>query len=303
MPITEGDVLDVLHEAETANVDFWIADIHVSSQSFGVIRDHIRVGNILVVTGTEMNKAKYDNQTDILITQANNPPLPLNQKALLVHECTHALVDVFNADTSVTRHMDELASYFAQVVFEMRKNPSYTTGPNNPPWYAFFESVEVLARANGLDTPSGNGKHLSAAYLEPLRWQLRTLPGVNYGDFGTTTPTGANGLARKNPFIESSPEPLPTKFSYSERDYLDVTDDYLIGLLLEQFSARDVAGYGGRIRALRRDFALCSPERANELYRRLSVKQPADRLSKLFYERLSHQGCAILVRVLKLRVH
>ena len=35
------------------------------------------------------------------------------------HECTHALIDVFNSG-GVTRHMDELASYVAQFVYTMR---------------------------------------------------------------------------------------------------------------------------------------------------------------------------------------
>jgi hypothetical protein len=299
MPITETDVLAVLSEAVSANLDFWVGPVHVSSRAYGVIGNFIRAGNILVISGTQ-SLAFYHDDTDILETQAGNPPLDLGQRAQLLHECTHALIDAFNGRTKVTRHQDEVISYIAQIAFSIRANPSYTTGPNNPLWYTFFKSVEDFVRNNGLDKLSGNGARIDLLALEGLRIQLTALPYVNYGSFRFDEPSGANGLANNNFFLDLPGEAPSSRGVYSTRaSYPEPSDDYLIGRLQEQYAASDVVGYGSRLRALRRDFALCSLPRARALFDRLQVVRPGDRLSTLFYERLSRRGCAVLVQVLR----
>jgi hypothetical protein len=75
----------------------------------------------------------------------------------------------------------------------------------------------------------------------------------------------------------------------------------LIGALMEAYASTDVRGYGSRLRRLRRDFLYCSLNRARDLRMRLSVRTRGDKLSELFYDRLSHGGRAILLRVLALR--
>jgi hypothetical protein len=49
-------------------MDFRVDTIHISGDFYNTIRDHIRVGNILVVGGTS-TLAFYNSQTDILTTQ------------------------------------------------------------------------------------------------------------------------------------------------------------------------------------------------------------------------------------------
>jgi hypothetical protein len=283
-------------------MDFWVDAVHINTRAYGIIRDHIRAGNILVVPGTD-SLAFYDGRTDILTTQAGNSPADKHQRALLLHECTHALVDIFTNGYKFTRHMDELASYLAQFTYRVRSDPAWVLGPNpSPPWAAFFSSVVALLKRFRLDTPAGNGTKIGVGDLEPLRVQLAALPGVNYGDFKKDDPTGADGLIRNHPFIHSHNE-IPVHERITTREtYPDPSDDYLMRTLFEQYAASDVAGYGKRLRSLRKDFALCSYGRARALLPRLAARRHGDRVSELFHDRLSTAGRAILLRVLRRRI-
>ena len=160
MPLNEGDVLDALSDAINLNMDFWVDTVHISSKAYGIIRDHIRAENILVVPGTD-SLAFYNSKTDILTTQAGNSPANMHQRALLLHECTHALVDIFTNGTKFTRHADELASYLAQFTYMIRSDPAWVPGPNpSAPWAAFFSSVVALIQRFRLDTAAGNGSKI-----------------------------------------------------------------------------------------------------------------------------------------------
>jgi hypothetical protein len=300
MSLTEADVLNTLSDPVALGMDFWVGSIHISGSAYTTIRDHIRAGNIIVVEGNE-SLAKYDNQTDVMRTQLGTPPADLDQRALLLHECSHALVDVF-AGAATTRHVDELAAYIVQHVYLLRSKPSWTVTPNNPPWFNFFTAVYQLVKSTGLDTVAGNGKIITDAMLEPLRLQLVALPGVNYGNFKKSDKTGANSLKRNNPLIDIQEEISMRSSTVAYETNPDPSDDYLIGTFLEKYAATDVAGYGARFRRLKNDFAKCSIARARDLAIRLTVRRSGDRVSELFYDRLSREGCAILLAILQARI-
>jgi hypothetical protein len=193
MALTTRDVLTTLNDSVTLNMFFFVGPIYVSAIGYRWVRDYIYRGNIEVLGGAAgQNLAFYNNQTDILTTQDGIPPANLDQRALLLHECTHALVDVLNL-TAVTRHIDELAAYIAQHVYILRSNPNWTVAPNNKPWQDFFQSVVNLIQARHLDTVEGNGAMVSMDDLDTLERQLIALPGVNYGSIPKDALTGANG--------------------------------------------------------------------------------------------------------------
>jgi hypothetical protein len=194
MALTTKDVIATLNDNVTLSMFFFVGPIYVSAIGYRLVRDNIYAGDIEVLEGDPgQNLAFYNNKTDTLTTQDGTPPADLDQRALLLHECTHALIDVFNM-TAVTRHIDELAAYLAQHVYMLRSNRSWTVAPNNAPWQTFFQSVVDLIKARHLDTVSGNNTILSITDLEPLRQQLIALPGVNYGTFAKDALTGADGI-------------------------------------------------------------------------------------------------------------
>ena len=91
MPLTEGDVLDALSDPVALGIEFYVDNIHVKGERFTTVREHIRAGNILVKGGDNDHIAYYDHDTDILITQNKSPPLDDEDRALLLHECVHAM--------------------------------------------------------------------------------------------------------------------------------------------------------------------------------------------------------------------
>jgi hypothetical protein len=299
MPLTEGDVLDTLSDPVTLGIDFYVDKIHVKGEYLTTVRDHIRAGNILVKGGTK-DLAFYDATTDIMLTQKKSPPANDSDRALLLHECVHAVVDVCNPEGAVTRHMGELAAYLTQTTYSVRKDPSANRN-GTAAWDKFWGDLYAAVRGNKLDTTAGNGVKIPSATLENLRRQLAALPYVNYGDFPKEATGVSDGLIRMNIFLTTD-EPVSMRASsVAHEAYPDPSDDSLIGALMEAYASTDVRGYGSRLRRLRRDFLYCSHNRARDLRMRLSVRKRGDELSELFYDRLSHGGRAILLRVLALR--
>jgi hypothetical protein len=292
MPFSANDVMNMLGESTVQQLDFWVGAVHITGKWFGTIRDHIFAENIVVTSGSS-TLAFYDQKTDVLTTQTGEPPADLDDRAQLLHECVHALVDIFYPDDRITRHNDELAAYITQHVYMMRSNPSFTVGPNNVPWFSFYSDIVALAKRFNLDKTSGNGSRIGMADLEPVRKELAKLPDVNYGDFDKWDTGGSNGLIG-NPFLAKGVDAV----SGSRAPFVDPSDDYLIRKLNEQYAASDVRGYGGRLRTLRRDFALCSLGRANVLKPRLTARIRGDKVSELFFDRLSDGGRNLLLRVL-----
>jgi hypothetical protein len=301
MPLTEGDVLDTLSDPVALGIEFYVDKIHIKGEYLTTVRDHIRAGNILVKGGTQ-DLAFYDQTTDILLTQKKSPPPDDGDRALLLHECVHAMIDVYDPDGTVTRHMGELAAYLTQTTYSVRKDSS-ANRTGTAPWDKFWGDVFATVRANKLDTAVGNGVKIPSATLENLRRELVALPYVNYGNFSKEATGVSDGLVRMNIFLSTGEaEQVSMRFSsVSNETYPDPGDDYLIRTLMETYANTDVRGYGSRLRRLRRDFLYCSLHRALELRRRLSVRKPRDQLSELFHDRLSHGGRAILLRVLALR--
>jgi hypothetical protein len=299
MPLTEGDVLDTLSDPVALGIEFYVDKIHIKGEYLTTVRDHIRAGNILVQGGSD-DLAHYNQLADVLLTQKKSPPANDSDRALLLHECVHAMIDVYDPDGTVTRHMGELAGYLTQTTYRVRKNPSANRN-GTAGWDKFWGDLFATVRTNKLDTEAGNGVKIPAATLENLRLQLVALPDVDYGKYSKEATGVSDGLIRMNIFL-STDEPVSMRSSSgSNEPYLDPSDDYLIRTLMEKYANTDVRGYGSRLRRLRRDFLYCSVHRAFELRRRFSVRKRGDQLSELFHDRLSHGGRAILLSVLALR--
>jgi hypothetical protein len=88
------------------------------------------------VKGGTQDLAFYDPVTDILLTQKKSPPANDGDRALLLHECVHAMIDIYDPDGTVTRHMGEVAAYLAQTAYSVRKVPS-ANRTGTLPWDKF----------------------------------------------------------------------------------------------------------------------------------------------------------------------
>jgi hypothetical protein len=299
MPLTIKEVLETLEDPVALGIDFYADKIHVNRENLSRVHERILVGDILVTGGTS-DLAFYDPPTDVLITQKKAPPADDGDRALILHECVHAMVDITDPKGTITRHMGELAAYLTQTAYSVRKYPA-ANRTGTAAWDKFWGDLYATVRTHKLDTAKGNGARIPDATLENLRVQLAALPSINYGSFSKEAKGVSNGLLRQYSGLNSGDGPS-MRSSYSTHEtYPDPSDDYLMDALKEKYSPGDVRGYGGRLRRLRREFLHCSKLRAFTLKNRLSVRTRGDRLSELFHDRLSHGGRALLVRVLALR--
>lgn len=191
--LTKADVLSVLAESVPQAMDFYVSTVNIKGLGFTSVADKIKSGDIDVAEGSG-GLAFYNDGGNLLTTPAGTSPGTLEQRAQLLHECTHAAIDILHPK-GLTRHVDELTGYIVQQVYTSRTSPSWQIGTNSDPkWDAFFKAVLKLVQSAGLDKATGNGARITMAQLEPLRVLLVGLPSVNYGSFKETDPSAADGV-------------------------------------------------------------------------------------------------------------
>ena len=93
MPLTIKEVLETLEDPVALGIDFYADKIHVKGEDLSRVHERILVGDILV-TGGVKDLAFYDSATDVLLTQKKDPPADDDDRALLLHECVHAMIDI-----------------------------------------------------------------------------------------------------------------------------------------------------------------------------------------------------------------
>ena len=104
MPLTIKEVLETLEDPVALGIDFYADKIHVKGEYLSRVHERIVVGDILVTGGTS-DLAFYDHATDVLITKKKAPPADGGNRALILHECVHAMVDIIDPKTTITRHI------------------------------------------------------------------------------------------------------------------------------------------------------------------------------------------------------
>jgi hypothetical protein len=296
MPLSKQDVLDTLADPVLARMDFWVAGLHVSGRQFGWVRTLIEDDDIVVVEGT-VNNAYYNSANNTLTTQGINPPADLDARALLLHECTHALIDM--EKLSISRVSNEVACYIVQHTYILLSNPRWTVAPNNAPWFNFYTDIAKFVRDHKLDTPAGLGVSLSEIQLALLRPKLNNLN--IYQHLSLHDMSLSNGVPLK-PRSLTPPEPIYVRYQITANETMpEASDDYILDLLKRRYAASDVAGYGGRLRELELVFREFKSPRAKALHARLEKRVPGDAISTFFHDNLSSSARVRLLGILKSR--
>ena len=284
MPLTETDLLDALDDPALGWINFSLGGVaHISKQKFGVIREHILAGNINVTSWDNPNNAQYvADDPPILYMQDAPSPASTYARALLLHECTHAIIHVFAIKFGELDN--EITAYLLQVAYQLVKDPHFATAPNNPPWFKFFDDCLKLVKRRGLH--QGGFQLVTFTEVDDLKNQMPSLPGDLYKGDESRSSRGT-GLRTVKPFIPTN-EPTSVKYhSVAYETYPEPSDDYLADLLGRRYAKNDVAGYGGRVRELDSVFRHLSKGKALGLYPRLMVRIPGDKISMSFHDHLS----------------
>ena len=143
-----------------------------------------------------------------------------------LHECVHAMIDIIDPKTTITRHMGELAAYLTQTAYSVRKYPT-ANRTRTEPWDKFWGDLlrDRAGEQIGYRTVAMALKYRMPHLSENLR-QLAALPYVNYGSFGKEAKDVSNGLLRHYSFTNSGDGPS-MRSSYSAHKLPDPSDDYL----------------------------------------------------------------------------
>ncbi|MCI0429449.1 MAG: hypothetical protein L0210_02750 [Rhodospirillales bacterium] len=204
MPITKTEVLAVLEDPRLQNMRFSVGEITVSANEYRIVADYIREDDIRVISGKE-SVAYYDGRLNTIETQAGNPPLNLVDRAQILHECTHAIVDINGWD--VLRLNDEAAAYLAQLAYTWisgpwpipRAIPPAGTTPLNKLGIAVLQIVEKY----DLHNAKGFGARIGEWDIVGLRRAIRAVPAYAHVKVDEKSDAGTAGVPVKNTQINA----------------------------------------------------------------------------------------------------
>ena len=177
MPITKRDVLAVLADPVLARMNFSIGEIFINVREYNNVAEYIRDDDIQIKPGGKDGIAFYDGRDNTLMPQNGNAPLNLADRALILHECTHAIADI--NELAVRSQDDEVAGFLAQLTYMLLSSPSPmpagTPRGASPVGNLVFALRTVIQKYN-LDQPKGFGVSISELDIWKLATDVRRLP-------------------------------------------------------------------------------------------------------------------------------
>jgi len=205
MALRTEHVLMTLQDARLANVDFWLGGLHIHFGAYKQVADAIVANRIHVIPGDNPEWASYyssagtrklkngtlvDVRANTLVTQ-DATILDDSERALLIHECTHAYVDLSCAGVT-TSLSDEVAAYIAQVTFEMAAAKGQKPKRDGSRFGRMYHGIGDIVRKFRLNDREGRGATLQLRDYAHLRALVHHVK--EYHDIGWTQLSGANGV-------------------------------------------------------------------------------------------------------------
>ena len=205
MALRTEHVLMTLQDARLSNVDFWLGGLHINFGAYKQVADAIIANKIHVIPGDDPEWASYYSSAGVLklkngtemnirantlVTQ-NATTLDDSERALLIHECTHAYVDLSYA-SATTSLSDEVAAYIAQVTFEMAVAKGQKPKRDGTRFGRMYHGIGDIVRKFRLNEPAGHGATLQFRDYIHLRGLVHHMK--EYHDIGWTQLSGANGV-------------------------------------------------------------------------------------------------------------
>jgi len=194
MPIDMKEVVRVLRDERLSKISFSVGPITVDAEGYRNVAAYIEAKDIKVVVGHEPI-AFYDGHRNTITTPAGNPPLDSGDAAQLLHECTHAIVDIDRLD--VLRLDDEVAAYLAQLTYMWVVDPSpfppaFPTARLGPLMRLTAAFAQVIKRYK-LNTSEGFGARISDLDIAGLRRVVHAHPeyrDIQWGEKGKARDLG-----------------------------------------------------------------------------------------------------------------
>jgi len=180
---TKQDVISALADPVLHRITILFDGLLINGAGFVMVQNEIIAGNIEVVQGSSSANAYYHSGDDTLTTQDGPSPAPYWKKSLLIHECVHALIDIYKYTT--TGLTNELLCYITQVAYEIMSDSAYRyslntslpAGSNDAKWNQFWVAIENYVRGLGYSFSTTGGITLvqNDTAFKALRTQINGL--------------------------------------------------------------------------------------------------------------------------------
>ena len=191
--VVRDRVISVLRSPTTRYIDFTFSKWTFNAASFARVAHAVAVGNISISVGGNLHpgaEANYDPDSDtITLPNANYGTTVLGQAGIL-HECTHAFVDMENRKHSMDS-ASEAAGYIAYAMYLCYALDSIPDSILPYGLIAMDIAVSLVNDGGGLVSLADEMKLRQAIAADPhyKKYQHMTL----------TSPFAADGLRRNNP--------------------------------------------------------------------------------------------------------
>lgn len=163
----QKNIVETLVSTPVRWINFTFANRLISPMGYYYIASMVSNGTIKCGVDSSLNNvAMYDATNNKIIASDNSyGETYFDEKSLLVHECTHAILDIFyngrdmnnKAAASLTVLEDETIAYIAQAIYVVAANgatPGDDTKPDAHAYKAIRTRVEALMKKGwtGCDT-------------------------------------------------------------------------------------------------------------------------------------------------------
>jgi hypothetical protein len=183
-------VSDVLRAPEIDKIDFFLEKdfLEVSPRRLKAVGDAIEKGRIDLAidgTGSLLSAAYSPHANKMTVGDWQVADRPVGRSGI-VHESTHALVDLFECKQATTLS-DEAAAYLAETIF-LRATKTWVKGDAKA--MAIYNAADKLVKQYGL----GQGKQVRLKWEQyaPLREAVRGHPA--YSGIDTKELTSGHGV-------------------------------------------------------------------------------------------------------------
>ena len=196
------EIKNILTESVTRQIHFSLGGLSINSSGYKRVGDCIMDERIEIVgVGTDdipsWADAYYNHKKNVLgIKPVTLSVLKTDTafRALILHECTHAYIDMVKA-AATTKVSDEAAAFLAQLIYRLRKDryPSnlekWAAGTNTQDAKIFHEAIKVIKKY-GLHR--GANRTLQRQHYSALRDAIKARYGLTEKE-----KCGANGIPAK----------------------------------------------------------------------------------------------------------
>jgi hypothetical protein len=315
VPITKTEVLEVLEDYRLKKLRFSVGPVDINAFEYGQVADAIKVGAITVKAGKQNNYSQYLPAKNLMWTKVGNPPMDLNTRTNLLHECTHIISDI--NEVKITRLEDEAAAYLAQIAYLMLLDPSTAEPPIGPPMNNMMRFAMKLVANHKLSEPAGFGARISQDDISSLARLVQRVP--HYSSIGEEELTDDDGVGltenQKNEFLQLQAERIGNqlldemiaedvkKLLYPERivayeNY--VTWDPELIELFNGFARGGAERKEAVLKKLMQIFLTIDQRSATGLLQRLSTTKKGDIVSERFQSSIPPPQKAALISALQI---